>query len=167
MEEIAALFPEYGFEKHVGYGTAFHLAAIREYQPSPIHRITFAPMSMKPPQVVNTAVLRSGALAEIKARKYLHDDGYEIIASNWKTKWCEVDIVARKDKIIYFVEVKYRKNPDQGDGLDYITAQKQKQMKFAAELWASKAKWNGDIHLAALEVSGGSFAVTNWLSNIA
>jgi len=36
-----ALYPEYGFAKHKGYGTAAHIAAIREHGPCPIHRRTF------------------------------------------------------------------------------------------------------------------------------
>ena len=41
MEEYDKLFPQYGFGKHKGYGTAAHTAAIREFGPSPIHRRTF------------------------------------------------------------------------------------------------------------------------------
>lgn len=41
MEEYDNLYPEYGFAKHKGYGTAAHIAAIKEYGPCPIHRRTF------------------------------------------------------------------------------------------------------------------------------
>lgn len=41
MLEMADRYPEYGFEKHKGYGTAAHYAAIREFGPSPIHRMSF------------------------------------------------------------------------------------------------------------------------------
>lgn len=41
MEEYDKLYPEYGFAKHKGYGTATHIAAIKEYGPCPIHRRTF------------------------------------------------------------------------------------------------------------------------------
>ena len=41
MVEYDQLFPEYGFAKHKGYGTAAHIAAIREFGPTPIHRRTF------------------------------------------------------------------------------------------------------------------------------
>ena len=41
MEEYDKLFPEYGFAKHKGYGTAAHIAAIRELGPCPIHRRSF------------------------------------------------------------------------------------------------------------------------------
>ncbi|MFT4004324.1 MAG: ribonuclease HII [Lacrimispora sp.] len=41
MEEYDKLFPEYGFAKHKGYGTAAHIAALRELGPCPIHRRSF------------------------------------------------------------------------------------------------------------------------------
>lgn len=41
MEEYDKLYPEYGFAKHKGYGTAAHIKAIKEYGPCPIHRRTF------------------------------------------------------------------------------------------------------------------------------
>ena len=41
MVEYDQLFPDYGFAKHKGYGTAAHIAAIREFGPTPIHRRTF------------------------------------------------------------------------------------------------------------------------------
>ena len=41
MEEMAAQYPQYGFEIHKGYGTKAHYAALAEYGPCPIHRMTF------------------------------------------------------------------------------------------------------------------------------
>ena len=40
-EEHDRLYPEYGFAKHKGYGTAAHMEAIRKYGPCPLHRKTF------------------------------------------------------------------------------------------------------------------------------
>ncbi|SMO73401.1 RNase HII [Balnearium lithotrophicum] len=41
MEELSKLFPEYGFEKHKGYPTKFHILKIRELGITPIHRRSF------------------------------------------------------------------------------------------------------------------------------
>ena len=41
MIQYAEIFPEYGFEKHKGYGTAAHIQALKEYGPCPIHRRSF------------------------------------------------------------------------------------------------------------------------------
>ncbi len=41
MDDMDALYPEYGFAAHKGYGTKAHYAALREFGPSPIHRPTY------------------------------------------------------------------------------------------------------------------------------
>lgn len=41
MLEMDRLYPQYGFEKHKGYGTRLHYEALREFGPSPIHRPSF------------------------------------------------------------------------------------------------------------------------------
>ena len=41
MEEQDALYPEYGFAVHKGYGTRAHYDALRQYGPCPIHRRSF------------------------------------------------------------------------------------------------------------------------------
>lgn len=43
--ELDARFPQYGFATHKGYGTAAHLAALREHGPCPEHRRSFAPVT--------------------------------------------------------------------------------------------------------------------------
>ena len=44
MERESRLWPAYGFERHKGYGTAFHLQALRDAGPCPLHRRSFAPV---------------------------------------------------------------------------------------------------------------------------
>ena len=39
--EYDSKYPEYGFKNHKGYGTAAHYAAIKEYGPTPVHRLSF------------------------------------------------------------------------------------------------------------------------------
>ena len=41
MTEYDTLFPEYGFGKHKGYGTAAHIQALKDHGPCPIHRRSF------------------------------------------------------------------------------------------------------------------------------
>lgn len=45
MRDYAEQYPEYGFEKHKGYGTKQHMLALSEHGPCPIHRKTFAPIA--------------------------------------------------------------------------------------------------------------------------
>ncbi len=63
----------------------------------------------------------TGHDAEKIAAKYLERHGYKILEMNWKTRYCEIDIVAEKNSIVYLTEVKYRKSLAYGSGLEYIT----------------------------------------------
>ena len=102
-----------------------------------------------------------GDKGEQAAADWLTADGHEIVARNWRTRYCEIDIVSVKGKVLYFTEVKYRKNDDFGDGLAAITAKKQRQMRFAAELFlAGKPECSGmAAKLLAASVSGDPPAV--------
>ena len=97
-----------------------------------------------------------GDKGEQAAADWLTARGHEIVAQNWRTRYCEIDIVSVKGEVLYFTEVKYRKNDDFGDGLAAITAKKQRQMRFAAELFlAGKPECSGmAAKLLAASVSG-------------
>lgn len=97
-----------------------------------------------------------GRQAEDKAAEYLAGLGYKIISRNWRNRFCEIDIIASKDGGVYFAEVKYRSNPAQGEGFDYITPKKLKQMTFASDFWCSQNNYEGDRRLLAISVSGDS-----------
>ena len=47
MEEYDSLWPLYGFRQHKGYGTSNHIEAINLYGPTPIHRLSFAPLKLR------------------------------------------------------------------------------------------------------------------------
>jgi ribonuclease HII len=44
MRALARRYPAYGFDRHMGYGTAAHLAALESHGPCPVHRRSFAPV---------------------------------------------------------------------------------------------------------------------------
>lgn len=104
-----------------------------------------------------------GRAAEDAAAEYLEKHGYEIVDRNWRTRYCEIDIVAKKDKTAHFIEVKYRLSDAHGSGFEYITPTKLKRMRFAAELWVQENNWGGGYALGALEVSGPEFEISNFL----
>ncbi len=108
----------------------------------------------------------TGRQAEAVAAAYLIKRGYKILERNWRTRYCEIDIVAKKQSCVYFVEVKYRISKLQGDGFDYITTKKLRQMSRAAEFWLSSRAWDGSCSLAAIEVAGQEFEVTGFTSDI-
>ncbi|HEY1064039.1 MAG TPA: YraN family protein [Candidatus Saccharimonadales bacterium] len=108
----------------------------------------------------------TGRKAEAAAAVYLEMRGYRIIEQNFRRPRCEIDIIAQKEDTVFFVEVKYRRNDEQGGGLEAITATKLRQMQFAAEIWVQEAKWTGPYQVAAIELSGPDFAVLGFIDNI-
>jgi len=95
----------------------------------------------------------AGRKAEEQVAQMLESQKHKIDAKNWRTRWCEIDIVSTRKKIVYFTEVKFRSSDKWGDGLDYITPKKLKQMKFAAEMWISKNDWKGEVQLQVASVN--------------
>lgn len=98
-----------------------------------------------------------GNKAEDAASNWLVKNGFDILARNWQVHGeCEIDIVAIKDEVLFFVEVKFRKNDLYGDGLEYIDDQKLEQMELAAEKFLElEPKYEDyDWRLAGLSLSG-------------
>jgi uncharacterized protein (TIGR00252 family) len=100
-----------------------------------------------------------GKSAESEVADYLKANKFKILAQNWRTRVCEIDLVAQKDKIIYFVEVKYRSTENQGSGLDYITPKKLEQVQFGAEIWNQQNGWEGDYRILGAEVSENNIKI--------
>lgn len=98
-----------------------------------------------------------GRQAEAAVARKLQEYGYKILQRNWRTKFCEIDVVAQKNNIIYFVEVKYREQDKQGSGLEYITPRKLSQIKFATRFWCQNFNWEDDCRIYGAEVSGPDY----------
>lgn len=94
-----------------------------------------------------------GNQAESSVCDYLIENSFTIIERNWRTRMCEIDIIARKNDVTYFVEVKYRSTEYQGGGLEYITPKKLHQMQFAAQCWVQEHNYEGDWELSGVEVA--------------
>ncbi|RWZ78843.1 MAG: ribonuclease HII [Candidatus Microsaccharimonas sossegonensis] len=148
-----AIYPGYMFSSHVGYGTAAHRIEIDSLGVTPLHRLSFAPLKKYKASTVTTKSLGDGA--ETIATDYLIALGHVMLERNWKTKFCEIDIVSRRNDVVYFSEVKYRRTHLQGGGLAAVTTKKQQQMKFAADYYvASKKLKNVDLLLTVITLSG-------------
>jgi ribonuclease HII len=165
MTEQDSIYPGYGFKNHVGYGTAAHIEAIDKLSITPLHRLSFAPLKKYSGQKITkdyrkypasaVTTKQIGDNAEDIASKYLTKMGHKILDRNWKTKYCEIDIVSKHKDVIYFTEIKYRKKSDQGGGLVVVTPKKLRQMKFAAEFYAlSNQISDVDLRLAVMSLSG-------------
>lgn len=179
MDNLGEEYPEYGFSSHAGYGVAKHRAAIEKHGVISEHRCSFAPLqkyaseskrdqlreSAEVVQIHASATTKTiGDRAEDVVALYLQREGHEIIERNWRTKFCEIDIISKKNNTLYFTEVKYRKRSDQGGGLAAVTAKKVRQMKFAAELFVLKHRIDDmNLLLAAADVAGDDFQINTWI----
>ena len=154
--------PGYGFGRHAGYGVATHRAAIDKLGVTPEHRLSFAPLQKygyvppEKPEVADTITTRViGNGSEGVAAQELTKRGHTILERNWKTKYCEIDIISQKEGTVYFTEVKHRKTDKAGDGLAAITQKKLHQMEFAARLYAhTNHLANTDMQLLAIATTG-------------
>lgn len=74
--------------------------------------------------------LKTGAVGEDLAKRFLENNGYEILDTNVKfSRFCEIDIIAKIKKTIVFVEVKTRKTDKFGTPAEAITPTKYQNIK--------------------------------------
>ena len=98
---------------------------------------------------------QTGALGEAIARQYLEQHGYSIICSNYRKPWGEIDVIAKMQQQIHFVEVKtvsYETKHDLELAVAYGTwrpeenvhPKKLAKLQRAIESWLSDYNWQGE-----------------------
>lgn len=81
---------------------------------------------------------RMGDIEEIRAVDFLENNGYEIIERNFRCKFGEIDIIAKDEKYLVFVEVKYRSSMLYGSPAEAISLKKQRRIYKVAQLYILK-----------------------------
>lgn len=82
--------------------------------------------------------LKQGEDAEAACCEYLRSQGLKAVDKNFHCRHGEIDIIMLHEKMLVFVEVRYRKNNNFGGGLESITAAKQLKLRKSAELYLQK-----------------------------
>ena len=85
-----------------------------------------------------------GQQGEEVAQEYLRKTGYKIIQKNYRTKFAEIDIIAKKDNILSFIEVKSRNNDNFGRPYEAVNGVKIKKIRKNAEIFLSTTDINYD-----------------------
>ena len=121
-----------------------------------------------------------GDLGEKIAQKYLRDNGFAIVDTNFWRKWGEIDIIAKKNNAIHFIEVKTVSYETKGK-LEYslqsgswrpeeqVTRRKLNQMRKAIETWLSDTQYKGEIVVDVLAlriVPHDIYATFNFIENV-
>jgi putative endonuclease len=93
-------------------------------------------MAKPPPRPERVAAFRVGLSAESRAAAFLIAKGYRILARRFRTPVGEVDIIARRRKVLVFVEVKARNRLD--DAAEAVTDRSKLRVVAAAEAWLAQ-----------------------------
>jgi len=93
-----------------------------------------------------------GKKGEAIAQEYLINLGYSILEVNWRSKHLETDIIAKKEDVIHFIEVKTRDNP-LVDPLVSVTLKKQKNLLQAANTYIQEREIDKEIQFDIITVS--------------
>ena len=75
---------------------------------------------------------RTGQDAENQAAQFLAGQGMVLVARNYRCRGGEIDLICRDGKVLVFVEVRLRRNPDFGGAAASITASKRRRLILAA-----------------------------------
>ncbi len=79
-----------------------------------------------------------GRRGEDAAAALLLQQGFSILARNYRDRWGELDIVAQKEGVLYFVEVRARRAPDCGAAAESVDLRKQAQVRATAERYLAR-----------------------------
>lgn len=95
----------------------------------------------------------TGNAGEDQAARFLTENGYEILARNYRHQHAEIDLIAQKDKLLIFVEVKTRTNLSFGNPEEFVSRDKIKLVMKAAEHYIFATDWQYDIRFDVLSVA--------------
>lgn len=97
-----------------------------------------------------------GNKGEVQAVNYLKKEKYKILTTNFRNKIGEIDIIAQKDNIIVFVEVKTRSTYKFGRPIEMVTLEKQRRIKKVAEIFLMINRLTeNDVRFDVIEVCDG------------
>ena len=103
------------------------------------------------------------------AKKYLITKGMRYIESNFYTRYGEIDLIFtdKDEKILVFVEVRYRKNNEFGEPLETINGKKQEKIVISSQIYIKNKKWKQDIRYDVIGIKKDKLGNNkiNWIKN--
>lgn len=106
----------------------------------------------------------TGDWGEARAAEYLTRRGYRILARNYRSKWGEIDLVAKINNIVVFVEVKTKTTEAYGEPWEMVNKWKIEQVKKMGEGWCREHAWEGGVRVDVVGVYRESGEIKHWES---
>lgn len=119
-----------------------------------------------------------GRAGEELACRFLEHSGYTIIETNHRSRYGEIDIIARQERILAFIEVKTRLGRRYGEPFEAVGSRKQNQIRRMASMWVAahqndpvlrECEFRFDVisvKLSELESQGNTYSEGNGFSGI-
>ena len=79
-----------------------------------------------------------GQWGESRVAEYLRQRGYRLVASNWHSRFGEIDLIACNRRYLVFVEVKLRRSADYAQAREYVGTQKQHRLLSTALVYLAQ-----------------------------
>ena len=125
MRRLDALYPRYGFSRHVGYITPVHSAAVRAHGPCDQHRLLVRGQVLRARAGARRGVNRaSGGRSGTTACAATGSS-----ATNVRAGRNELDLIVRRGRDLTFVEVKQRRGSGFGGALGAVDAEKRRRVR--------------------------------------
>lgn len=96
--------------------------------------------------------LITGKKGEALAKNYLESKNWIILNSNWRTGRAEVDIIAKDDNFLVFVEVKTRTGTSYGHPAAFVTSHKEELLVEAAQVYMEQIQHRGEFRFDIISV---------------
>lgn len=100
--------------------------------------------------------IKTGREGENLATAFLIRKGFEIVARNYRFKRSEIDLIAKKDDWLLFVEVKTRSSADYGEPEQFVDMAKARMIFAAAEEFIFSTNWQGHVRFDVVSVKLGT-----------
>jgi putative endonuclease len=94
-----------------------------------------------------------GQSGEQIAADYLRARGYQIVATNWRTRLGELDVIARQGSTLVFVEVRSRSTPTGGTAEESVGPDKQRRLLRVAEQYLAEHAPGANARIDVVAVS--------------
>ncbi|WKN33405.1 YraN family protein [Porifericola rhodea] len=101
---------------------------------------------------MRTPAQHTGDSGEKMAAKFLEKKGFRIVAQNYRYRRAEVDLIALKENLIVFVEVKTRRSSAFGHPEDFVDEHKAEHILNAADNYVHEHNWQGDIRFDVISI---------------